>query len=96
MSEYQYYEFRAVDRPLGTAQLEHLSNLSTRAAISPTSFVNTYQWGDFKGDPNRLMEQMFDAFLYFANWGTRRFILRLPNSLASLTRIEPYCAEPSV
>jgi hypothetical protein len=96
MSEYQYYEFRAVDRPLGTAQLKRLRDLSTRAAISPTSFVNTYQWGDFKGDPDRLMEQMFDAFLYFANWGTRRFILRLPNSLASLTRIEPYCAEPVV
>jgi hypothetical protein len=96
MSEYQYYEFRAVDRPLDTAQLNRLRDLSTRAAISPTSFVNTYQWGDFKGDPDRLMEQMFDAFLYLANWGTRRFDLRLPNSLASLTQIRPYCAGPFV
>ena len=96
MSEYQYYEFRAVDRPLGKAQLKRLRDLSTRAAISTTSFVNTYQWGDFKGDPDRLMEQMFDAFLYFANWGTRRFDLRLPNGLASLTRIKAYCAGPFV
>jgi hypothetical protein len=96
MSEYQYYEFRSVDRPLGSAQLKRLRDLSTRAAISPTSFVNTYQWGDFKGDPDRLMEQMFDAFLYFANWGARRFDLRLPNSLANLTRIKPYCAGPFV
>ena len=38
-----------------------------RAAISPTRFVNIYRWGNFKGDPSRLMEQMFDAFLYWAN-----------------------------
>lgn len=58
MSEYQHYEFRAVDKPLTAEQLKRLRNLSTRAAISSTSFVNTYQWGDFKGDPSRLMEKM--------------------------------------
>jgi hypothetical protein len=94
MSEYQHYEFRAVDKPLTAEQLKRLRALSTRAAISSTSFVNTYQWGDFKGNPSRLMEQMFDAFLYWANWGTRRFQVRLPDSLASLTRIVPYCAGP--
>ncbi len=41
MSEYQYYEFRAVDRPLDSAQLKRLSAMSTRAAITPTSLVNT-------------------------------------------------------
>ena len=48
MSEYQYCEFRAVDRPLGKAELKRLRNLTTRAAISPTSFVNTYQWGELR------------------------------------------------
>jgi hypothetical protein len=91
MSEYQYYEFRAVDKPLTAEQLKRLRALSTRAAISSTSFVNTYEWGDFKGDPSRLMEQMFDAFLYWANWGTRRFQVRLPGSIASLKQIKPYC-----
>ncbi len=96
MSEYQHYEFRAVDKPLTSAQHKRLRQLSTRASISSTSFVNTYQWGDFKGDPSRLMEQMFDAFLYWANWGTRRFQVRLPNSLTSFRRIEPYCAGPFI
>ena len=45
MSEYQYYEFQAIDRPLGEADLEALRNLSTRARITATSFVNTYEWG---------------------------------------------------
>jgi len=94
MSEYQYFEFRAVDKPLTGEQLKRLRAISTRAAISSTSFVNTYEWGDFKGNPSRLMEQMFDAFLYWANWGTRLFQVRLPGNLGSLKRIKPYCVGP--
>jgi hypothetical protein len=45
--------------------------LSTRATITATSFVNEYQWGDFKGSPDELMQRYYDAHLYFANWGTR-------------------------
>ena len=56
MSEYQYYEFQAVDRPLTSAQQRELRALSTRARITTTSFVNHYEWGDFKGNPARLME----------------------------------------
>jgi len=96
MSEFQYYEFRAVDQPLSATHLKRLHGVSTRAAITPTSFINTYQWGDFKGDPDRLMEQMFDAFLYFANWGTRRFQVKLPNSLSDFNGIERYCVGPFV
>ena len=81
MSEYQYYEFTAVDRPLGARELDTLRGLSTRAHITPTSFVNTYEWGNFKGDPRRLMERYFDAFLYLSNWGTRELIVRLPARL---------------
>jgi hypothetical protein len=52
--------------------------LSTRAQITATSFVNEYHWGDFKGDPLQLVRRHYDAHLYYANWGTRRLILRLP------------------
>lgn len=78
MSEYQYYEFRAVDRPLGAAEQRSLRALSTRATITATSFVNSYDWGDFMGDPDCLVERYFDLFLYLANWGTRRLSVRLP------------------
>ncbi len=70
MSEYQYYEFRAVDRPLGRTEQGELRALSTRARITAASFVNHYDWGGFKGDPGRLMERYFDLFLYLANWGS--------------------------
>ena len=63
MSEYLYYEFRAVDRPLTHREIRELRALSTRAEITPTSFVNSYEWGDFKGDPDMLMDKYFDAFV---------------------------------
>jgi hypothetical protein len=91
VAEYQYYEFLAIDRPLDARQLAELRALSTRARISPSRFVNTYQWGDFRGDPRALMTQYFDAFLYTANWGTRRLMLRLPSRLLDPSTARRYC-----
>lgn len=91
MSEYQYYEFLAIDQPLNDQQISELRSVSTRAAITSTSFVNEYHWGDFRGSPDRLMERHFDAFLYLANWGTRRIMLRLPSRLLDLETVQRYC-----
>lgn len=63
--------------------------MSTRAHITPASFVNTYEWGSFKGDPRRLVERYFDAFLYLANWGTRELMLRFPARLVDLDAVRP-------
>jgi hypothetical protein len=81
MSEYQYYEFLALDRPLTEKQRAELRSISTRAEITATRFVNEYQWGDLKGDPRAMVERYFDAFLYLANWGTRRLMFRLPRGV---------------
>jgi hypothetical protein len=51
MSEYQYYEFIAIDEPLTPKQVAELRSRSSRASITPTRFVNDYQWGNLKGDP---------------------------------------------
>jgi hypothetical protein len=90
VSEYQYYEFLAVDRPLSEAQRAQLRALSTRAEITATRFTNEYQWGDFRGDPRKMMEQYFDAHLYFANWGTRRLMLRVPRAALDTKTAEQY------
>ena len=100
MSEYQYYEFQALDRPLNQEQISKVRACascppvvlySSRARITPQSFVNEYNWGDFKGNPREWMEQYFDAFLYYANWGSRRFMLRLPAKLLHPQTAAPYC-----
>lgn len=95
MSEYQYYEFQALDRPLTQEQISRLRAYSSRAHITPSNFVNEYNWGDFKGNPQQWMEQYFDAFLYFANWGSRRFMLRLPKKLLDPKIVASYCADQS-
>ncbi len=81
MSEYQYYEFQAIDRPLTKREMTELRALSTRAEISPRRFVNVYNYGDFGGDPRTLMEKYFDAFVYVTNWGTNECMFRLPRPL---------------
>ncbi|MBQ1019455.1 hypothetical protein KBX71_16500 [Micromonospora sp. D93] len=91
MSEYQYYEFTAVDRPLTSRERAELRSLSTRADITATSFVNIYEWGNFKGDPRKLMERYFDVHLYLANWGTRQLMLRLPKHVLDPATVAQYC-----
>ncbi len=40
MSEYQYYEFAAIDRPLTAAEMTQLRKVSTRGQINASGFVN--------------------------------------------------------
>jgi hypothetical protein len=93
VSEYQYYEFQAVDRPLDRRAQEALRSISSRARITATSFTNHYEWGDFKGDPRELVERWFDLHLYLANWGTRRLMMRLPERLLNQADIDPFLRE---
>ena len=91
MSEHQTYEFLAIDRPLDAREQQELRAVSSRARITPTHFVNTYERGDLRGDPRALMASYFDAFLYLANWGTRQLMLRLPSFLLDLEVVGRYC-----
>jgi hypothetical protein len=81
VSAYQYYEFQAVDRPLSEADQRALREVSTRARISATSFTNSYDWGDFGGDPAEFMRRWFDLHLYYVDWGSRRLMMRFPKRL---------------
>jgi hypothetical protein len=91
MSEYQYYEFLALDRALTSRQREELRQLSTRAEITATRFTNEYHWGSFRGDPQKMMASYFDAFLYLANWGTRHLMFRVPKGALDTGHAEQYC-----
>jgi hypothetical protein len=96
MSEYQYYEFLAVDRPLTAAEQSEVRQLSTRARITATRFTNEYEWGDFKGSPDQMMQRYYDTHLYFANWGTHRIMLRLPRTLLDPEIAGQYCVDGQV
>jgi len=91
VSEYQYYEFLALDEPLGEREQRELRAISSRATISSTRFANFHTFGDLKPDPARLVERYFDAHIYLANSGTRALTYRFPKRLLDLEIARKYC-----
>ncbi len=80
MSEYQYYEWQTIDRPLTDQEQAEVNRLSSHIEVSPTGAWVEYSWGDFKHDPKRVLAQYFDAFLYVTNWGSRELLFRFPKN----------------
>ena len=90
MSEYQYYEFQAVDRALSKEDRAQLRGISSRAQITATSFTNHYDFGDLKANPTDMMNRWFDLHLYLANWGSRRFMIKLPKKFIDRDRFKEF------
>lgn len=90
MSEYQYYEFQAVDRALSKEDRAELRRISSRAQITATSFTNHYEWGDLKANPGNMVKRWFDLHLYLANWGSRRFMIKLPKKFIDRDRFADF------
>lgn len=89
MSEYQYYEFIALDGPISDAGLRYAEGCSSRADVSRVHWRNEYNFGNFSGSEETLL-QYYDAHFYIANWGTVRFALALPEGVLDLDALQPY------
>jgi hypothetical protein len=96
MSTYQYYEFRAMDRPLTREQREEIASLSSRATVTSHQAIFAYLYEDFRGDEEKLMETHFDMMLCVANWGTRRVMFRLPSSLIDMNQLDSFCISEEI
>ena len=90
MSEFQYYEFRTVDRPLTQQEIEEVRKLSSRASVTKNRAVFTYNFGDFRGNSDEVLAKYFDAFLYTSNFGTKQLGFRLPTRLFKAQNLSPY------
>jgi hypothetical protein len=90
VSEYQYYEFLAIDRPLSVEELAYVRSLSRRVQPTPSQAVFTYAYGDFPGDPLKLLAKHYDIMLYLANWGSRQLAFRFPKTALDQQVMEPY------
>ncbi len=93
MSEYQYYEFQAIDRPLTQEERAAISQLSSRVKPTATTASFTYSYGNFRGDPKQVLARYFDIMYYIANWGTQQLMFRFPTSLIDREAIELYCID---
>jgi hypothetical protein len=90
MSEYQYYEFLAIDQPLSAEDLAYVRSLSRRVQPTPSHAVFTYAYGDFPGDPLKLLAKHYDAMLYLANWGSKQLVFRFPKAAIDQLAMKPY------
>ena len=90
MSEYQYYEFLAIDRPLSAEDIAYVRTRSSRVHPTSTQAVFTYAYGDFRGDPLKLLAKHYDAMLYLANWGSRQLAFRFPKAAIDQAALQPY------
>ncbi len=91
MSEYQYYEWLAIDRALDETGLREVQRLSSHMDhVTPSGAVVTYSYGDFKHDPLKVLARYFDAFLYTSNWGTRTLAFRFPKDAPALANLSAY------
>lgn len=90
MSEYQYYEFQAIDRPLTDKEQAEIGKLSSRVKQTPHRAIFLYNYGDFRGQPEQVLTQYFDMMFYIANWGTWQLIFRFPKTLVSPDWFQPY------
>lgn len=97
MSEYQYYEWQTIDRPLTAREQEDVNGLSSHMdTVTSTQAIVTYSWGDFKHDPKQVLLKYFDAFLYDSNFGVRELMFRLPKKLVDVDLFEPYLIEDRI
>jgi len=86
----EFHGFLAVDRQLTDADRKELRSVSTRARITGTSFANSYDFGSFKGDPEKFMRRWFDIHLYAADWDTRRVMFRFPSRLVDVQGLDEF------
>lgn len=96
MSEYQFYEFQAIDRPLTEEERAEIGTWSSRTTPTSTHAIFTYSYGNFPRDEKKAVEKYFDAMLYLTNWGTRRLMFRLPRTMVEAKALQPYCSFESV
>jgi|GEM_PF-1577430 len=93
MSEFQCYQFKAIDRTLTKGEREQVGSWSSRAQVTANSATFVYHYGDFRQSVHDAVAQYFDVMIYFANWGTRQLLLRLPAQLIDAGAIEQFCLE---
>ncbi|MEM6765423.1 MAG: hypothetical protein AAF655_10870 [Bacteroidota bacterium] len=69
MSEYQYYDFYAIDKPLTQEQIAVISTFSSRTHPTPRRATFEYNYGDFSYNQEEVVSTYFDMML--AIWTTR-------------------------
>jgi hypothetical protein len=95
MSEFQFYDFRSIDRPLTDSERREVSSWSSRSNAFSHRATFNYSYGSFKKDPLDCVAKYFDAMFYTANWGTRHLIFRFPKKMVDYKALAAFDIDAS-
>lgn len=95
MSEFQFYDFRSIDRPLTDSERREVSSWSSRSNVSSHRATFNYSYGSFKKEPLDCVARYFDAMFYTANWGTRHLIFRFPKKMVDYKALAAFDIDAS-
>ncbi|MCD4817382.1 MAG: hypothetical protein K8S23_01675 [Candidatus Cloacimonetes bacterium] len=96
MSEYQFYEFLAIDKPLSEKDKKEIGRWSSRTNPTNTGAIFIYNYSDFQKNEIEVVEKYFDAMFYISNWGTTQLVFKLPNNLIDINKLKQYCIADAV
>jgi len=96
MSEYQYFEWQRLESPLTMEEQSAVDALSSHIEVSAMQASVSYNWSDFRHDPLKVLAKYFDAYLYFANWGSYDLAFSFPKGLIDAAALEAYFDEDHV
>lgn len=95
MSEFQFYGFRSIDRNLTKEEQRDVSSWSSRSEPTANSLTLVYNYGDFSHNEEAGLENYFDVMLYYANFGCKKIMFRLPVEAVDYEAIKQYANKHS-
>lgn len=90
MSEYQYYEFCNINKPISSEVRTEMRAISSRTKVTSHGVSYTYNYGDFRGNPKEILVKYFDVFFYICNFGTLQLMFRYKKEGIDINKLKPY------
>ncbi|MBP9778476.1 MAG: hypothetical protein KBD25_04770 [Rickettsiaceae bacterium] len=93
MSEYQYYEFCKLHSPMSKETRQIMHSLSSRAKVGTHNASYIYNYGDFRGDSEKLLLEHFDVYFYINKFGTIKLCFKYNENDLDLEKLNQYRIE---
>lgn len=90
MSEYQYYEFYSLNKPLSKACQAEMQAISSSAKFGTHNVQYTYNSGNFSGDDEALLAEHFDVMFYMSKFGDFQLMFRYDPEDLNIEELEDF------
>ena len=90
MSEYHYYEFCSLNKPLSKEARVKMNALSSRANVGTHTVAYVYQYGNFRGKRYELLLKYFNIFFYISNFGIIELMFKYSKEEVDVTVLKKY------